>query len=127
MSEIRLVSSETVSEIRKEVFTVEQGYPSDKLFDDKENTADFLAFIDEGRAVGCGRFFKENETDYHIDNIAFGKEMRGKGMGKNLVLALCEECKKTVPVVEKGVFGAHMHVSLMNDGPFTIILDSRDL
>jgi D-tyrosyl-tRNA(Tyr) deacylase len=30
-------------------------------------------------------------------------------------------------VVEKGIFGAHMHVSLMNDGPFTIILDSRDL
>ena len=32
-----------------------------------------------------------------------------------------------VPVVEKGIFGAHMHVSLINDGPFTIVLDSRDL
>jgi D-tyrosyl-tRNA(Tyr) deacylase len=27
--------------------------------------------------------------------------------------------------VRKGVFGAHMHVSLVNDGPVTIILDSK--
>ena len=29
--------------------------------------------------------------------------------------------------VEKGIFGGHMHVSLTNDGPVTIILDSEDL
>ncbi len=33
------------------------------------------------------------------------------------------ECKKQVPVVETGIFGADMKVSLENDGPFTIILD----
>lgn len=33
------------------------------------------------------------------------------------------ECKKQVPVVETGSFGADMKVSLVNDGPFTIILD----
>lgn len=38
-----------------------------------------------------------------------------------------EECKKEVPVVEKGIFGADMKVSLINDGPFTIILDSNEL
>ena len=32
-----------------------------------------------------------------------------------------------VPVVEHGVFGAHMKVSLCNDAPFTIVLDSSDL
>ena len=32
-----------------------------------------------------------------------------------------------VPVVEKGAFGEHMKVELLNDGPFTIILDSEDL
>lgn len=34
--------------------------------------------------------------------------------------------KKTmeiVPVVEKGIFGADMKISLLNDGPFTVILD----
>ncbi|MCD7736916.1 MAG: D-tyrosyl-tRNA(Tyr) deacylase [Lachnospiraceae bacterium] len=34
------------------------------------------------------------------------------------------ECRKRIPVVEKGIFGAHMNVSLCNEGPFTIILES---
>lgn len=29
--------------------------------------------------------------------------------------------------VESGVFGADMKISLLNDGPFTIVLDSKDL
>ncbi len=33
------------------------------------------------------------------------------------------ECRKYVPVVEKGVFGADMKVELLNDGPFTVILE----
>lgn len=34
-------------------------------------------------------------------------------------------CRESVPVVEKGIFGADMKVSLLNDGPFTIILESE--
>lgn len=34
-----------------------------------------------------------------------------------------EECKKMVKKVEKGIFGADMKVSLLNDGPVTIILE----
>lgn len=34
------------------------------------------------------------------------------------------ECRKQIPVVETGSFGAHMEVSLVNDGPFTIILEN---
>lgn len=34
------------------------------------------------------------------------------------------EAKKNVPVVEKGIFGADMKVEMLNDGPFTVILDS---
>ena len=37
------------------------------------------------------------------------------------------ECRKSVPQVECGVFGADMKVSLINDGPFTIILDSDEI
>lgn len=37
------------------------------------------------------------------------------------------ECRKQVPVVEKGVFGADMKVRLINDGPFTVVLDSAAL
>lgn len=37
---------------------------------------------------------------------------------------IISECKKIIPVVERGSFGADMKVSLCNDGPFTIILES---
>ncbi len=33
------------------------------------------------------------------------------------------ECRKFVPIVEKGVFGANMKVELLNDGPFTVVLE----
>ena len=35
------------------------------------------------------------------------------------------ECRKMVPVVETGSFGADMKVSLVNDGPFTILLENE--
>lgn len=38
-----------------------------------------------------------------------------------------EKCRERVPVVETGSFGAEMAVELLNDGPFTIILDSEKL
>ena len=40
---------------------------------------------------------------------------------------IIEECKKQVEVVERGEFGADMKVDLLNDGPFTIVLDSDEL
>ena len=36
---------------------------------------------------------------------------------------LIERAKEQVSVVEQGIFGADMKVALVNDGPFTIILD----
>ncbi|MDY0345073.1 MAG: D-aminoacyl-tRNA deacylase [Bacilli bacterium] len=35
--------------------------------------------------------------------------------------------KAVYPDVSQGVFGADMEVNLTNDGPFTLILDSKDL
>ena len=37
------------------------------------------------------------------------------------------ECKKNIPVVQTGKFGAEMKVELLNDGPFTVILDSNEI
>lgn len=34
-----------------------------------------------------------------------------------------DTCKKEIAVVEHGSFGAHMKVALVNDGPFTVILE----
>ena len=35
----------------------------------------------------------------------------------------CEKCKEEPIEVQKGIFGADMKVSLLNDGPVTIILE----
>lgn len=48
-------------------------------------------------------------------------------MANEMYEYIIQECKKSVPVVERGEFGADMKVELLNDGPFTILLDSRDL
>ncbi len=37
------------------------------------------------------------------------------------------ECRNRVRVVETGRFGAEMQVTLTNDGPFTVLLDSQEL
>lgn len=46
---------------------------------------------------------------------------------KAMYEAFMEECRKRVPVVCHGEFGADMKVELVNDGPFTIVLDSDEL
>ena len=48
-------------------------------------------------------------------------------MAEEMYEYIIAECKKQVPVVERGCFGAVMAVSLVNDGPFTILLDSETL
>ncbi len=37
------------------------------------------------------------------------------------------KCRENVPIVETGSFGAEMKVSLVNDGPFTVLLDSEKI
>ena len=48
-------------------------------------------------------------------------------MAEALYEYMIDEAKKSVPVVEHGEFGADMKVSLLHDGPFTIILDEKIL
>lgn len=48
-------------------------------------------------------------------------------MAEEMYEYIIGKCKESVPVVERGIFGADMKVRLTNDGPFTIILDSETL
>ncbi|MCI7450195.1 MAG: D-aminoacyl-tRNA deacylase [Blautia sp.] len=48
-------------------------------------------------------------------------------MANELYEYMLSEAAKRVPVVQHGIFGADMKVSLENDGPFTIILDESIL
>ena len=40
---------------------------------------------------------------------------------------IIDKCKREISCVQTGQFGAEMKVSLVNDGPFTILLDSEKL
>lgn len=40
---------------------------------------------------------------------------------------LIDQCRSLVPEVQTGIFGAEMQITLTNDGPFTVILDSDQL
>ena len=42
---------------------------------------------------------------------------------KELYDYFCKECEKSGIHVEKGIFGADMQVSLINDGPVTILME----
>ena len=44
-------------------------------------------------------------------------------MANELYEYFCSQCAKEGIHIEKGVFGAHMEVSLLNDGPVTIMLE----
>lgn len=48
-------------------------------------------------------------------------------MANALYEYIIARCREQMPVVEHGEFGAEMKVELLNDGPFTIILDSAEL
>lgn len=48
-------------------------------------------------------------------------------MAEEMYEYIISECKKRMDDVQRGIFGADMKVELLNDGPFTIVLDSDEL
>ncbi len=48
-------------------------------------------------------------------------------MANELYEYIISRGRESIPKVEKGIFGADMKVSLLNDGPFTILLDSTEI
>lgn len=55
--------------------------------------------------------------------IRAGKPEMAKGMYEYII----DEVKKRGFRAESGIFGADMKVELLNDGPFTIVLDSEEI
>ena len=48
-------------------------------------------------------------------------------MANELYQYIIEKTKESIPVVEKGIFGAYMQVELLTDGPFTVVFDSNEM
>ena len=48
-------------------------------------------------------------------------------MAEEMYNYIIEQCKKEIKNVQVGIFGADMKVQLLNDGPFTVLLDSDQI
>ena len=48
-------------------------------------------------------------------------------MANEMYEYIVAECRKHILNVQTGSFGADMKVELLNDGPFTILLDSEEI
>lgn len=48
-------------------------------------------------------------------------------LAEELYEYILERCRELFGKVEKGIFGADMDVELINDGPFTVVLDSSEI
>ena len=48
-------------------------------------------------------------------------------MAENLYEHILTRCRELFSNTQKGIFGAEMKVSLVNDGPFTLVLDSNEI
>ena len=46
-------------------------------------------------------------------------------LAEELYEYIIAQCRKEIPEVQTGSFGAHMKVSIVNDGPVTILLDEN--
>lgn len=55
--------------------------------------------------------------------IRAGKPDKANALYEYIIAA----CEREVASVQKGIFGADMKVELLNDGPFTIYLDSAEI
>lgn len=96
-----------------------------RIFED-ENGKTNLALADVGGELLLISQFTLYADCRHGNRPAF-LNAGAPDMANTLYEYIISECKKSVPAVERGEFGADMKVRLLNDGPFTIVLDSEDL
>lgn len=96
-----------------------------RLFEDEDGKTNLNLATVNGEILFISQFtlYADCKKGNRPSFINAGKPDMAEPLYKYMIEAL----RKEVPVVEHGEFGADMKVSLINDGPFTVMLDSREL
>jgi D-tyrosyl-tRNA(Tyr) deacylase len=96
-----------------------------RIFEDEEGKTNLSLADVAGELLLVSQFtlYADCKKGNRPSFIRAGKPEAANAMYEYII----SECKKKVDKVETGSFGADMKVELLNDGPFTILLDSEEL
>ena len=95
-----------------------------RIFDDEAGVMNLSLLAIGGEALAVSQFTLTAST--RKGNRPSYIRAAGHGLAVPLYERFCASLSSIIrKEVKKGVFGAHMKVSLVNDGPVTIIIDSR--
>ena len=81
-------------QIRFEVFCDEQGYSHEQEVDELDKSSLHLVCLNDDIPIAAGRIVKDTEYKAHIGRICVKKNMRGTGLGRELVEKLIDKCKE---------------------------------
>lgn len=96
-----------------------------RIFEDSEGKTNLSLHQVEGSLLLISQFtlYADCKKGNRPSFIKSGKPELANAIYEFII----EECRKNVKIVETGIFGADMKVTLENDGPFTIVLDSEEI
>lgn len=96
-----------------------------RIFDDKNRVPNLSVNEIEGEILMVSQFTLHASTKKG-NRPSYIKASKG-AIAQPLFDQLCETVQKgCVKKIGKGAFGAHMTVALVNDGPVTILMDSKN-
>ena len=93
-----------------------------RVFEDENGKMNLNIKAVNGKLLLVSQFTLYAECEKSGNRPSFSDAARPE-IAEPLYEYFCEKCKEEGIDVEKGIFGADMKVSLLNDGPVTIIME----
>lgn len=96
-----------------------------RIFEDEQGKTNLSLGDVDGKLLLVSQFtlYADCKKGNRPSFIKAGKPDMANAMYEYIIA----RCKETIADVQTGAFGADMKVELLNDGPFTIILDSDEI